>query len=69
MSSSSSGGRGRVSYEFCRVAVIGLDVNCPMCGAFVKSGTSHECLFVKSDRRRKGVVTTSAGIFKNDRTN
>lgn len=33
----------RVSYAHCQMFVEGLDMNCPLCGLFVKSGQRHEC--------------------------
>lgn len=32
-----------VSYGRCEVFVQGLDINCPLCLALVKSGQRHEC--------------------------
>lgn len=33
----------KVTYESCTVYVVGLDLNCPMCGVLVPSGTLHKC--------------------------
>jgi hypothetical protein len=32
-----------ISYSRCVVQVLGMDTNCPMCKALVKSGERHEC--------------------------
>ena len=31
------------SYGKCSMTVLGLDMNCPLCGVLVKSGESHDC--------------------------
>lgn len=33
----------KVSYGKCHVQVVGIDMNCPMCGVLVKSGETHDC--------------------------
>jgi len=33
----------RVSYNKCSLFVVGVDMNCPLCGARVRSGERHEC--------------------------
>ena len=30
----------------CQMAVIGMDMNCPLCKTLVKSGESHQCEIV-----------------------
>jgi hypothetical protein len=32
-----------VSYETCSIQVLGIDMNCPLCGELVKSGSIHQC--------------------------
>jgi hypothetical protein len=32
-----------IYYNNCKLSVLGIDMNCPMCGALVKSGETHQC--------------------------
>lgn len=32
-----------VSYGKCSLFVLGIEMNCPMCGVLVESGQHHEC--------------------------
>lgn len=32
-----------INYGKCSMVVVGLDMNCPLCGVLVKSGGSHDC--------------------------
>ena len=33
----------KMNWGKCTVAVVGVDMNCPLCGTLVKSGERHEC--------------------------
>jgi len=33
----------KVSYGQCSMYVLGMDMNCPLCGVLVKSGENHKC--------------------------
>jgi hypothetical protein len=32
-----------VQFEHCSIAVVGVDMRCPLCGSAVPAGTHHEC--------------------------
>lgn len=32
-----------ISYANCSVAVLGIDMHCPLCKTLVKSGERHQC--------------------------
>lgn len=32
-----------ISVAHCQMYVEGMDMNCPLCGALVRSGENHEC--------------------------
>jgi hypothetical protein len=42
--------KAKVSYAACSLSVIGMEMNCPLCGAFVKSGGHHECMKLDKDK-------------------
>ena len=33
----------KINYGKCEIEVIGMDMNCPLCGTLVKSGETHAC--------------------------
>jgi hypothetical protein len=33
----------KVSYANCSIFVVGMDMDCPLCGALVRSGEHHNC--------------------------
>ena len=35
--------KSSVNYGKCSVFVLGMEMNCPMCGVLVKSGEQHQC--------------------------
>ena len=52
----------KISYGHCCVSVLGMDMNCPLCGTLVKSGERHECVReepkpVKKIRKRKKLIS------------
>ncbi len=44
----------KVTYESCTVYVLGLDLNCPMCGVLVPSGVKHACSGLAKMPAKKG---------------
>lgn len=48
-----------VNYGKCSIFVQGMDMNCPLCKALVRSGESHECAqggSAKSPRKKRKVM-------------
>ncbi len=43
----------KVNYAECTMFVVGLDMDCPLCGVKVKSGESHQCASKPEPRKVK----------------
>jgi len=44
----------KVEYAECRVQLIGLQMNCPLCGLLVKDGEEHMCRKELAPAKKKG---------------